>query len=127
VETVPRLYPKIRPEADLNRSLTLLRRARKQPGIITKSGFMLGLGETRKEILELLTALRGVKCDALTIGQYLAPALDKAPVNAYIHPAVFESWEEKARSIGFPYVQAGPYVRSSFHAEEMILLRGVDH
>jgi lipoic acid synthetase len=127
VETVPRLYPQIRPEADLERSLTLLRRARKQPEIITKSGFMLGLGETREEVLKLLSMLREVNCDALTIGQYLAPALNKAPVREYVHPAVFEQWEEEARLIGFAYVQAGPYVRSSFHAKEMIPLRGVHH
>jgi lipoic acid synthetase len=127
VETVPRLYPQIRPEADLERSLTLLRRARKQPGIITKSGFMLGLGETREEVLKLLSMLREVDCDALTIGQYLAPSLDKAPVREYVHPDVFKQWEEQAKSIGFPYVQAGPYVRSSFHAEAMIPLRGVHH
>ena len=74
-----------------------------------KSGFMLGLGETRREVLELLSALRRVNCDALTIGQYLAPGLDKAPVHEYIHPAVFKQWEEEARSMGFSFVQAGGF------------------
>ena len=127
VETILRLYPEIRPGADLDRSLTLLRQAGKHPEIITKSGFMLGLGETRREVMELLSALRRVDCDALTIGQYLAPGLDKAPVREYIHPVVFKQWEEEARSMGFSFVQAGPYVRSSFHAEEMIPLHGAGH
>ena len=74
-----------------------------------------------------MSALRRVNCDALTIGQYLAPGLDKAPVHEYIHPAVFKQWEEEARSMGFSFVQAGPYVRSSFHAEEMIPLRGAGY
>jgi len=121
VETVPRLYRDVRPEADFERSVELLRRAKVfSPGIITKSGLMVGLGETRQEVIDVFRRLVGVGCDALTIGQYLAPNLTSYSVREYIHPEIFLEYEKTAKSLGFCWVYAGPYVRSSFNAEELM-------
>jgi lipoic acid synthetase len=120
VETVPRLYPQVRPQADYKGSLELIRRAKEiGPSLLTKSGFMLGLGETQEEVLNLLTDLREVGCDFLTIGQYLQPRSDRLPVVRYVPPEEFEEYRETARGMGFKGVASGPFVRSSFHASQM--------
>jgi lipoic acid synthetase len=120
VETVERLYPEVRPEADYRRSLNILEYAKRTaPDIYTKSGLMLGLGETINDIMYLLTDLRNVKCDIITIGQYLRPTKKNLPVVEYIQPDVFDDLRIKALEIGFKYVASGPLVRSSMNAEEM--------
>lgn len=125
VETVPRLYPQVRPQADYRRSLKLLKQAKEtEPSLLTKSGFMLGLGETREEVLNLLADLREVKCDFLTIGQYLRPRSDRLPVARYVSPEEFEDYRRIAQELGFKGVTSGPFVRSSFHASEMFQTHG---
>jgi lipoic acid synthetase len=120
VETIPRLYPQVRPQADYRRSLELLERAKGiGASLLTKSGFMLGLGETQEEVLKLLADLRKVGCDFLTIGQYLQPRSDRLPVVRYVTPVEFEEYRERARGMGFKGVASGPFVRSSFHASQM--------
>lgn len=118
VETVPRLYPSVRPGADYQRSLEVLSRA-SSSGILVKSGFMVGLGETRKEILSLLCDLKSSGCDFVTIGQYLRPGKDNIPVERYVHPEEFRDIEEAGFSMGFSTVKAAPFVRSSYLALEM--------
>lgn len=122
VETVPSIYPEVRPEADYNRSLDVLRIAKtvSKGGIYTKSGIMLGLGETREEVLEVLRDLRGAGCDLLSIGQYLAPSKLHYPVKDYIEPELFRYYKEQAEAFGFQFTASGPYVRSSYHADEYI-------
>ena len=120
VETVSRLYPEVRPQADYERSLHLLRRSKEShPDVLTKSGFMLGLGENRKEVLELLRDLKEAGCDLLTIGQYLQPRQDRLPVVRFIPPEEFEEFKTIGEEMGFRAVASGPFVRSSFHALEM--------
>ncbi|MBO2518529.1 lipoyl synthase [Limnochorda sp.] len=117
VETVPRLYRRVRPQAKFDRSLFILRKARElRPGVYTKSGLMVGLGEREEEVLEVMQALRGVECDFLTIGQYLQPSPDHLPVEEYITPAQFQRYRELGEALGFLYVASGPFVRSSFDA-----------
>jgi len=118
VETVPRLYEKVRPQADYRRSLEVLANAAKS-GIPTKSGLMLGLGETSREIWETLNDLRRADCAYLTLGQYLAPSAEHVPVQRYVPPEEFERWGETARAMGFSEVASGPLVRSSYRAEEL--------
>jgi lipoic acid synthetase len=121
METVPRLYRKVRGRADYQRSLDLLSHVKKRrPGIVTKSGLMLGIGETREELFEVLADLRAVRCDTLTLGQYLAPTLKHIPVARYLPPAEFDALAALARTLGFRRVVAGPFVRSSYHADEMV-------
>lgn len=121
METVPRLYKKVRGRADYRRSLDLLAHVkRREPGITTKSGLMLGLGETTEELLDVLADLRSVRCDTLTLGQYLAPTLKHIPVARYLAPAEFDALGALARSLGFAHVASGPFVRSSYHAAEMV-------
>lgn len=123
VETVPRLYKKVRGRADYQRSLGLLARVKeRRPQTLTKSGLMLGLGETREELLETLADLRAVDCDALTLGQYLNPSFKHINVVRYLPPAEFDELAELARRLGFRHVASGPFVRSSYHAEELIYL-----
>jgi lipoyl synthase len=123
LETVPRLYKKVRGRADYQRSLDLLAHVKNRtPDIITKSGLMLGLGETTEELLEVLADLRAVHCDTLTLGQYLAPTLKHVPVKRYVTPEEFDALAELARSLGFRQVASGPFVRSSYHADEMVNL-----
>lgn len=123
VETVPRLYREVRPQAEYRRSLELLRQARLfNPGLLTKSGLMLGLGETQQEVVEVMTDLRQVGCDLLTIGQYLQPSLKHHKVVTYIPPEEFAEYENIGKQQGFRYVASGPLVRSSFHAAEAYLL-----
>ncbi|MBS1114991.1 MAG: lipA2 [Nitrospirae bacterium] len=120
VETVERLYPVVRPGADYERSLFVLQQAKKiAPDIFTKSGFMLGLGETYAEVINILKDLRKVECDFVTIGQYLRPTKKNLPVVEYILPEVFEDVRIRALDMGFKYVASGPLVRSSMNAEEM--------
>ncbi|MFQ3621176.1 MAG: lipoyl synthase [Spirochaetales bacterium] len=124
VETVPRLYPQVRPQAIYTRSLEVLRRAKEYADIgntplRTKSGLMLGLGETEKEVEEVLKDLRAVGCDYLTLGQYLAPSKHHFTVQSFITPAQFSRYREKALELGFSSVASGPFVRSSYHAAEM--------
>ncbi len=119
IETVPRLYPLVRYGADYRRSLELLDRARRlAPAIPTKSGLMLGLGERREEVETVLADLREVGCALLTIGQYLAPTRQHHPVARYVAPQEFAALREAALKLGFDHVEAGPLVRSSYHAEE---------
>jgi lipoic acid synthetase len=121
METVPRLYKKVRGRADYLRSLDLLAHVKRQaPSTITKSGLMLGLGETTEELLAVLADLRAVKCDALTLGQYLTPTLKHIPVARYLPPQEFDALAVLARSLGFSQVASGSFVRSSYHAEEMV-------
>ena len=121
VETVPRLYHRVRRNADYRRSLRILAWSKQiRPKITTKSGFMVGLGETWPEILDLLTDLRRVQCDVVTIGQYLQPAPERLPVVRYVPPEEFDWLAERARSLGFRGVASGPFVRSSYHAEEFV-------
>jgi lipoic acid synthetase len=117
VETVPRLYPTVRPQAVFARSVELLRRVKlKRPDILTKSGIMVGLGETSDEVLAVMQELRAAGCDLLTIGQYLAPSKLHHPVVEYIHPDQFKTYSEAGLALGFRHVASGPLVRSSYHA-----------
>jgi lipoic acid synthetase len=119
VETVVRLYPRVRPGALYQRSLDLLRGA-SRAGIATKSGFMVGLGESRGEITSLLTDLRQVGCERVTIGQYLQPRRELLPVKRYWTRSEFAAWHAQALELGFRDVQAGPLVRSSYRARGAI-------
>jgi lipoic acid synthetase len=120
IETTARLYCEVRPQADYKRSLQLLRKSKRQDyEFFTKSGFMLGLGETHGEVLELLRDLREVGCDFLTIGQYLQPRPDRLPVMRFVPPEEFEEYKRVGEEMGFKTVASGPFVRSSFHAFEM--------
>ena len=119
VETVPRLYGWIRPEADFDRSIQLLKAAKDHfPDTNIKSGLMLGLGEQLTEVLDVYRRLSEASCDALTLGQYLRPSLQSEPVHEYLDPARFEAYRIAAVEAGIRRVQAGPSVRSSYHAEE---------
>ena len=125
VETVPRLYPRVRRGADIGRSLGLLAAARTLDArMTTKSGFMLGLGEREEEVLELLARMRAADVDIVTIGQYLRPSRQNLPVEEYVHPAVFERYREAGEAMGFRHVFAGPFVRSSYRAEEALAASG---
>ena len=119
IETVPRLYSRVRPRADYRRSLELLRRAGESaPLIPTKSGLMLGLGERPEEIRQTLQDLREVGCRILTIGQYLQPSPAHLPVETYVPPEDFENWRKTALDLGFSEVASAPFVRSSYHAQK---------
>ncbi len=124
-ETVPRLYRRVRPKALYERSLELLRRAKEMdPQGITKTGVMVGLGETKHELLLVMTDLVDAGCDVLTVGQYLRPSAGHAPVERYYRPEEFEELAEAGRGLGFRHVEAGPLVRSSYHAERQVALLG---
>jgi len=119
LETVPRLYRQARPGADYLHSLDLLKAFKaRRPGIPTKSGLMLGLGETEAEIFTALADLRRVGCDLLTLGQYLQPTLKHLPVEEFVTPEKFAEFGERARAMGFRHVASAPMVRSSYHADE---------
>lgn len=121
IETVRRLSPKVRPQAEYDRSLEVLRiMKRLAPQIFTKSSLMVGLGETREEIIQTMQDLRGVDCEILTIGQYLAPTQLKRhlPVERFFTPEEFESFKQMGKELGFKHVMSGPLVRSSYIAEE---------
>lgn len=125
IETVPRLYRVARGRAEYRRSLDLLARVKRTaPHIVAKAGLMLGVGETIDELFDVLADLRAVRCDMLTLGQYLAPTLKHSiPVARYVPPAEFDALAAKARLMGFTRVAAGPFVRSSYHADEMVPTR----
>ena len=119
LETVPRLYRKARPGSDYEWSLDLLEAFRAQhPGVPTKSGLMLGIGETREELLEVLRDLRAHGCEMLTLGQYLQPSRHHLPVERYLDPGEFDELADRAREMGFRQVASGPMVRSSYHADQ---------
>jgi lipoic acid synthetase len=119
LETVPRLYRTVRPQGDYDRALRLLDRTKShRPGLPTKSGLMVGLGETDREIEQVLRDLRDVRCDIVTLGQYVRPSLAHQPVQRYVTPAEFSDIEAAGRALGFMHVLAGPLVRSSFMAED---------
>ncbi|MFN8554205.1 MAG: lipoyl synthase [Candidatus Obscuribacterales bacterium] len=120
IETVPRLYRKVRPGSKYDRSLKVLEIAKKlRPDIPTKSGIMLGLGETREEIFAVLKDMRAIDVDFLTMGQYLRPSRDQLPVKRYVTPEEFDELGAEAWKLGFKMVHSGPLVRSSYHAEEL--------
>jgi lipoic acid synthetase len=117
IETVPRLYRKVRPGALYRRSLDLLKTAKEmRGGILTKSGLMLGVGETLDEVTAALQDLREAGCDIVTLGQYLQPSAQQLPVSRYVTPVEFETLRTEAQRLGFRHVEAGPLVRSSYHA-----------
>ncbi|MCK4586146.1 MAG: lipoyl synthase, partial [Gammaproteobacteria bacterium] len=119
LENVPRLYKKIRPGADYQWSLTLIQRFKEMyPDIPTKSGLMLGLGETLDEVVDVLKDLRTHNCDMLTLGQYLQPSLSHLAVERFVTPEEFDQLAETARELGFTNVASGPMVRSSYHADQ---------
>jgi lipoic acid synthetase len=118
-ETVPRLYPTVRPQARYDRSLELIQRAKRR-GFTTKSGLMIGIGERTEEILEVMTDLTRNGCDILTIGQYLQPTKEHLPVDRYVHPEEFAMLKQTGLEMGFSRVESGPFVRSSYHAEMLI-------
>ncbi len=120
IETVPRLYPEVRPQAVYNRSLELLRKVKTLSSLYSKSGLMVGIGETYDEVIASLHDLREVNCDFLTIGQYLAPSKAHHPVIEYIHPDIFAKYKEAALEMGFKGVASAPLVRSSYKAHEML-------
>ncbi|MFC1859480.1 lipoyl synthase [Thermodesulfobacteriota bacterium] len=120
LETVPRLYPAVRPAADYYRSLQLLRRSKQiDPEIPTKSGLMLGLGESPEEIPQTLQDLRDAGCNILTLGQYLQPTKNHLNVERFVPPDEFEYWRQVALKMGFSEAASGPFVRSSYHAKEV--------
>ena len=124
-ETVPRLYHRVRPKGRYERSLELLRRAKEMdPKGITKTGVMVGLGETKHELLLVMADLVDVGCDVLTIGQYLRPSAKHAPLERHYRPEEFEELAEDGRRLGFRHVEAGPLVRSSYHAERQVAKLG---
>jgi lipoic acid synthetase len=117
VETVPRLYRQVRPGARYERSLAVLAAAReRRPDWATKTGLMLGLGEEKAEVLRVFADLREIGCDILTVGQYLRPSPAHLPIARYLPPEEFEALGKEARAMGFRHVEAGPLVRSSYHA-----------
>jgi lipoic acid synthetase len=122
-ETIARLYRRVRPDAVYQQSLTLLQRAaarrdREDRGMLTKSGIMVGLGETFDEVVELMKDLRSVSCDIMTIGQYLQPHARRLPVERYVTPAEFAQWRDIGMDLGFHHVESSPLTRSSYHARE---------
>jgi lipoic acid synthetase len=122
-ETVARLYKRVRPDANYRQTLTLLERAalrrdREGRGMLTKSGIMVGLGETHDEVVELMRDLRSVSCDILTIGQYLQPHARRLPVERYVTPDEFVRYRETGMDLGFRHVESSPLTRSSYHARQ---------
>ena len=118
LESVPRLYRQIRPGSDYQWSLNLLKKHKQRlPQVLTKSGIMVGLGETAEEVYQVMRDLRDHDVDMITIGQYLQPSLNHLPVARFVHPDEFSEYSEKARAMGFKSVASGPLVRSSYHAD----------
>ena len=123
VETVPRLYPEVRPKANYRQSIELLKQAKLvNNGLCTKSGLMLGLGETQQEVIEVMADLRQASCNLLTLGQYLQPSLRHHGIVRYVLPEEFEEYQNLGKEMGFSSVVSGPLVRSSFHAAEAYLV-----
>ena len=119
IETVPRLYREVRPQAKYRRSLDLLRIAADQ-GLVTKTGMMLGLGEEEHEIEQVLEDLVGIGCEILTLGQYLQPTANHLTVKRWVHPDEFAEWKVRGEAKGLRHVESGPLVRSSYHAEKQV-------
>lgn len=115
-ETVPRLYRRVRPQAEYQRSLDVLRRIHEWPDVISKTGLMLGLGESDAEVEDVMFELREVGCDILSLGQFLSPTARHLPVDRWVHPDTFARLAEVGRAMGFMHVEAGPMVRSSYMA-----------
>ena len=119
IETVPRLYRKVRPQARYPRSLQFLQYVKEaDPAIYTKSGLMVGLGETKDEVVALLEDLKAHEVDAVTIGQYLKPGKNYLDVVEYVHPDIFAEYKEIGEAMGFMFVASGPFIRSSYNAKE---------
>ncbi|MEM8612602.1 MAG: lipoyl synthase, partial [Cyanobacteria bacterium P01_H01_bin.105] len=119
-ETIPRLYRRVRPQGDYQRSLELLKRTRElAPWAYTKSGIMVGLGETDAEVRQVMANLRAVDCDILTIGQYLQPTQKHLGINEFVTPEQFDQWRQVGEAMGFLQVVSSPLTRSSYHAEEV--------
>lgn len=119
-ETIPRLYRRVRPQGDYQRTLELLKKCRElQPSVYIKSGIMVGLGETDTEVREVMADLRAVDCEILTIGQYLQPSPKHLPLEGYITPQQFDAWRVYGESIGFLQVVSSPLTRSSYHAAQV--------
>jgi lipoyl synthase len=129
VETIQRLYPTVRPKADFQRSLKILELSKEiDSNILTKSGFMVGLGEEKVEIISLMKILRRKGVDLITIGQYMAPSRNHFPVTEYVHPDIFDYYKEEGEKLGFLQVESAPLVRSSYHAEKARkYLKGVNY
>ncbi|MBE0645356.1 MAG: lipoyl synthase [Bacteroidetes bacterium] len=121
METVPRLYRRVRPQAKYQRSLEVLQMC-KQQGLVTKTGIMLGLGEEEEEILQVMRDLRAIEVDIMTLGQYLQPTKQHLPVERYVTPAEFAQWKTAGMQLGFAHVESGPLVRSSYHADEQTVV-----
>ncbi|MDE2503679.1 MAG: lipoyl synthase, partial [Burkholderiales bacterium] len=126
LETIPRLYKEARPGSDYQFSLSLLQRFKQEvPGVPTKSGLMVGLGETDEEILQVMREMREHGIEMLTIGQYLAPSGHHLPVRRYVHPDTYAMFEREAMAMGFSHAAVGAMVRSSYHADEQAHAAGV--
>jgi len=119
LETVPRLYSVVRPQANYRQSLELLDRSKKR-GFIAKTGVMVGIGEKPEEVVEVMKDIRAVDCDILTIGQYLQPTKEHLQIDRYVHPDEFQMYKEVGMTMGFKHVESGPLVRSSYHAERAL-------
>lgn len=120
IETVPRLYRRVRPQAKYQRSLDLLRMCKNQR-LTTKTGIMLGLGETDEEILDVMRDIRALDVDIMTLGQYLQPTKTHLPVERYVTPEEFTAWKQRGLELGFSHIESGPLVRSSYHADEQTI------
>jgi lipoic acid synthetase len=126
LETVPRLYKQARPGADYDNSLKLLNKFKERcPAIPTKSGLMVGLGETDEEIIEVMRDLRAHRVDMLTVGQYLQPSMHHLPVTRYVEPAIFDEFSRRGQELGFTHAACGPLVRSSYHADQQAHEAGI--
>ena len=119
LETVPRLYRRVRPQANYAQSLEVLDRSKRR-GMTTKTGLMLGIGEKTEEVVEVMKDVRKMRCDILTLGQYLQPTYEHLPVERYAHPDEFKMLKEVGLGMGFRHVESGPLVRSSYHAEQQV-------
>jgi lipoic acid synthetase len=119
LETVPRLYKVVRPQANYQQSLELLGRS-KRKGFLTKTGLMVGIGEQPEEVVDVIKDIHAVGCDILTIGQYLQPTKEHLPIDRYVHPDEFRMYKEVGTRMGFKHVESGPLVRSSYHAERAL-------
>jgi len=119
VETMPRLYKRVRPQAKYRRSLELLQIARNQ-GLVSKTGMMMGLGEEGHGIEQVMEDLVGIGCEILTLGQYLQPTVRLLPVKRWVHPDEFAEWKARGEPKGLRHVESGPLVRSSYHAEKQV-------
>jgi len=117
IETIPRLYKTVRPQANYERSLNVLKNARKMSVNCTKSGLMVGLGEREEEVFQVMKDLKSAGCDVLTIGQYLSPSKENLKVEEYINPSQFEKYKDFGYELGFTHIESGPFVRSSYKAK----------